>query len=289
MAIRIQDLYTFHVVARTGAMQDAAHELGVTPGAISQRIRAVEERHGLRLFTRSKNGIALTKAGLALQADLGTAFSMIEAAHEKSFATRSNVIRISASATLAHSTLVSSLGRFAEEHPTIKVSVETDDRLVDLKSEPIDLAIRHGLGTYAGLRSEWLCSPELVLVASPTFLARHGPLDAPADCLRYKLLPDATGKDWSIWFEAHGVAVNSANYGTQYGNDLLTVKAATEGQGLALLNDIYVKEGLSSGQLVRALDTAWPTAFAYYAVALGETFERPTVSALVKWLEKDMG
>ncbi|MFV1681970.1 LysR substrate-binding domain-containing protein [Phaeobacter sp. JH20_14] len=288
MAIRIQDLYTFHVVARTGAMQDAAHELGVTPGAISQRIRAVEERQGLRLFARSKNGITLTTAGLALQADLGKAFSMIEAAHEKHFAAHGKTIRISASATFAHSTLVSSLGRFAEKHPSIKVSVETDDRLVDLKSEPVDLAIRHGLGTYAGLRAEWLCSPELILVASPAMLDKHDPLHEPADCLQCKLLPDATGNDWPIWFKAQGVDARGAHYGTQYGNDFLTVKAAMEGQGLALLNDIYVKEGLASGQLVRALNTAWPTAFAYYAVALETTMQRPSVSAFVRWLKQDV-
>lgn len=289
MALRIQDLYTFHVVARTGAMQDAALELGVTPGAISQRIRAVEERHGLRLFTRSKNGITLTVAGLALQSDVSKAFSMIEAAHEKHLSRHSDAIRISTSATFAHSMLVSSLGRFADAHPAIKVSVETEDRLVDLKSEPVDLAIRHGLGYYAGVVSEWLCSPELVLVASPELIGKHGPLNEPVDCLSYRLLPDSTGKDWSIWFEAHAINAKGATYGTQYGNDFLTVKAAVEGQGLALLNDIYVKESLAAGQLVRAVEAAWPTEFAYYVVALDEVFMKPSISAFVRWLKKDLG
>lgn len=288
MTIRIQDLYTFHVVARAGAMQDAAYELGVTPGAISQRIRAVEERHGVRLFTRSKNGITLTAAGLALQSDVSPAFSMIETAHEKHFRGHGNNARISASATFAHTMLVSSLGRFSEAHPTIKVSVETEDRLVDLRSEPVDLAIRHGLGSYPGLRSEWLCSPELVLVASPKLLEQSGPVHDAADCLKYRLLPDATGKDWAIWFEAQGLDASGATYGMQYGNDFLTVKAVIEGQGLALLNDIYVKEGLASGQLVQALDAVWPTAFAYYAVTLAESFERPAVRTLIKWLKKDL-
>lgn len=288
MAIRIQDLYTFHVVARTGAMQDAAHELGVTPGAISQRIRAVEERHGLRLFTRSKNGIALTVAGNALKSEVSAAFALIEAAHEKHFASRQGVIRISVSATFAYSTLVSSLGRFSDLYPAIKVSVETEDGLVDLKSEPVDLAIRHGLGNYSGLVSEWLCSPELIMVGSPALLRKHGTLNDPVDCLCYKLLPDSTGKDWSIWFEAHGIKPSSAVYGTQYGDDFLTVKAAVDSQGLALLNDVYVRESLASGQLVRASDTAWPTAFAYYAVALDETFKRPAVSTLVEWFKKDL-
>ena len=289
MALRIQDLYTFHVVARTGAMLDAAHELGVTPGAISQRIRAVEERHGFRLFTRSKNGITLTPAGLALQSDVGKAFLTIEAANEKHLIGQNSTVRISASATFAHSVLVSSLGRFADAHPSINVTVETEDRLVDLKSEPIDLAIRHGLGEYKGLVSEWLCSPELVLVASPTLLERHGTLNTPADCLHYKLLPDCTGKDWSIWFEAHGVDAKNADYRMQYGNDFLTVKAAIEGQGLALLKDVFVNESVTAGHLVRALDTAWPTAFAYYAVALDEVRTKPSVSKLIKWLKTDLG
>ncbi|WP_100366807.1 LysR substrate-binding domain-containing protein [Yoonia maricola] len=288
MAIRIQDLYTFHVVARTGAMQDAAQELGVTPGAISQRIRAVEERHGSRLFDRSKHGITLTAAGLALQSDIGSAFSKIEAAHEEHFSTHRDSVRISASATFAHSRLVSSVGRFAQNYPRIRISVETDDRLVDFKSEPIDLAIRHGLGRYPGLRSEWLCAPELILVASPALLEKHGPLTAPADCLHFRLLPDSTGKDWSIWFEAQDVNASDAQYGPQYGNDFLTVKAATESQGLALLNDIYVKDGLASGELVRALETVWPTTFAYYAVALPETFEKPSIRTFVTWLKDDM-
>lgn len=289
MALRIQDLYTFHVVARTGAMQDAAHELGVTPGAISQRIKMVEERHGLRLFTRSKNGITLTAAGLALQSDVSAAFSTIEDANEKHLIGQTSTVRISTSATIAHSLLVSSLGRFADAYPNINVTVETEDRLVDLKAEPIDLAIRHGLGDYAGLISEWLCSPELVLVASPALLERHGGLNAPVDSLRYKLLPDYTGKDWAIWFEAHGMDAKDAHYGMQYGNDFLTVKAAIEGQGLALLKDVFVAEAIAAGQLVRALDTTWPTQFAYYAVALSEVRRKPSVSALVQWLKKDLG
>ncbi len=288
MVLRIQDLYTFHVVARAGTMQDAAHELGVTPGAISQRIRAVEERHGLRLFTRSKKGITLTAAGLALQSDVGKAFQTIETANEKHLIGQNSTVRISTSATFAHSMLVSSLGRFADAHPNINVTVETEDRLVDLKSEPIDLAIRHGLGQYAGLTSEWLCSPELVLVASPALLEKNGALYTPADSQRYKLLPDCTGKDWSIWFQAHNVDAKDAIYGTPYGSDFLTVKAAIEGQGLALLKDVFVNESIAAGQLVRALNTAWPTAFAYYAVALNEVQKKPSVSTLVNWLKKDL-
>lgn len=270
-------------------MQDAARELGVTPGAISQRIRSVEERHGLRLFTRSKKGIALTPAGIALHSDIGAAFAQIETTQSRHLSRRQNTIRLSVTPTFAYSTLVTSLGRFADRHPAIRVTVETENRMVDLKSEPVDLAIRHGLGTYPGAVSEWLCSPELMLVASPALLEKHGPFASAADCLACKLLPDATGNDWALWFQAQGVDATGALYGTQYSDDFLTVKATIEGQGLALLNDLYVADSLASGQLKKALDTQWPTAFAYYAVGLPETLERPSVTTLVQWLKSDLG
>jgi len=269
-------------------MQDAAQELGVTPGAISQRIRAVEERHGLRLFTRSKKGIALTAAGEKLHAEIGAAFSVIEAAHRKHFAKPRNAIRINAAPMFAYSVLVSGLGKFSELHPNIQLSVETENRLADLRSEPVDLAIRHGLGDYPGLVSEWLCSPELFLVCSPDLLTRNGPLETPADCLRYTLLPDATGKDWSLWFRAHCVDDSGARYGTVFKDGFMTLRSAIEGQGLALLSDVYVREHLASGRLVQALDVSWPTQFAYYAVGLPHSFERPPVRALITWLKHEL-
>lgn len=286
MAIPVRDLHTFHVVARSGAMADAAIELGVTPGAISQRIRSVEEKYGKRLFTRSRNGVTLTKSGAVFWQDIRDAFTSIEAAHTAHL-DRSPVpvIRINAAPTYAYSTLVTSLGRFQSSHPKVRLSVETESRFVDLRSEPVDLAIRHGLDAYPGLKSVWLCSSELILVASPGLLEREGPVRNPADCLKYTLLPNSTGNDWKLWLQAQGLDDGQAHYGTAYGDDLLTVKAAIEGQGLALLNNVYVRQDLAAERLVRVLDTNWPTKFAYYAVGLPETFQRPAVSALVRWLQ----
>lgn len=122
-----------------------------------------------------------------------------------------------------------------------------------------------------------------MLVASPDLIGWHGPLYRPPDCLRHRLLHDTTDNDCAIWFEAHGIEATEAVYGTQYGNDFLTVKAAIDGQWLALLNVDYVREGLASGTLVRALDIAWPT-----AVALNEVLKRPAVRTVVKWSKTDL-
>lgn len=290
MSLPIRDLYTFFVVARTGAMQTAAKELGVSPGAISQRIRSIEEHHGKRLFVRSRDGVSLTASGKILWKEVKEAFTRIETSHRKHFGSAGNTnLRISAAPTFAHSFLVSNLASFHETYPAISLSIETDDRLVDLRSEPIDLAIRHGLGDYTGLSSQWLCSPELVVVGSPKLLEGQPLVREPADCLRFKLLPDDAGLDWALWLEAHGLGAAAPAYGTTFKDGFMTVKAATKAQGLALINDIYIREELADGRLVRLLPGSWPTRFAYYAVALPEAFDRPAMKIFVKWLKARCG
>lgn len=288
MPLPIRDLYTFFIVARSGAMRAAAQELGVTPGAISQRIKGIEERHGKRLFTRSRDGVELTPSGDALWRELEAAFTQIETSHARRFGEGGEAtLRISAAPTFAHSFLISNLASFNAAHPAIKLSIETDDRLADLRAEPIDLAIRHGLGAYPGLKSKWLCAPELIVVGSRELLDGRPPVEQPADCLRFTLLPDETGQDWALWFKGHGVGAIAPSYGTAFKDGFLTVKAAVRGQGLALINDIYVREELADGSLVRLLPESWPTRFAYYAVATPETFDRPAVRKFVKWLSAE--
>jgi LysR family glycine cleavage system transcriptional activator len=105
-------------------------------GAISQRVRSIEEQYGSRLFTRSRNGVALTKSGDTFWQDIRDAFTSIETAHAAHFIWPSApVIRISAAPTYAYSSLVSSLGKFQASHPNVRLSVETEDCLVDLRSE----------------------------------------------------------------------------------------------------------------------------------------------------------
>ncbi|USG59534.1 LysR substrate-binding domain-containing protein [Sneathiella marina] len=288
MTLRIQDLYTFFVVARAGAMQQAANELRVTPGAISQRIASIEDRYGKRLFSRSRKGVELTKAGQDLWSDIDASFSKIEKANNAHFGRNSEQqIRISATPTFAYSCLVPRLGEFTDKYPKLNITIETDKRLVDLRSEPIDLAIRHGLGDYVGYQSEWLSSPELIVVGSPSLLQRGRPINDAIDCLGYRLLRDTTAicSDWQLWCEARGIDERKALYGPSFEDDYLIVKAAVEGQGLALLSDVYVSEQLKTKQLVKACDAAWPTHFAYYAVALPVTFERPAVKIFVQWLK----
>src|SRR6476660_857484 len=166
MIRRFALLQTFVAVARAGKMKQAAHELSLTPGAISQRIRQLEETAGRRLFLRNRSGIELNAAGEAMFAALAEPFRAIEAV-DRELGGSSSRVAISTTPSFAASWLMPRLAIFAQSCPDIEIAVETGSRTVDLKREPIDLAIRHGLGKYPGLKAIWLIAPELIVVVSP--------------------------------------------------------------------------------------------------------------------------
>jgi LysR family glycine cleavage system transcriptional activator len=288
MIRRLALLHTFVAVARAGKMKQAADELALTPGAVSQRIRQLEEVSGLRLFTRTATGVELSAAGEAMFAALAEPFQAIETVDKELGASSSRRVTVSTTASFAAAWLVPRLAMFGRLYPDIEIAVEAGNRPVDLKREPIDLAIRHGLGKYPGLASTWLVAPELIVVASTDLLKSRAPLRRPADCLAFPLLHDSNRQDWPLWFEAHGVSAPHARKGPAFSESHLMVRAAVAGQGLALVRDIYVDDDLRSRRLVKALAVNWPLRFAYYAVATTEAMRKPAVRRFRDWLVEEV-
>ncbi len=289
MAIPLSLLETFVAVARAGRMRDAAAGLSLTPGAISQRVRELEELTGHRLFARTPAGVTLSAAGQSLFDTLDEPFRRIEDARRALEQPPPRRVRVSTMASFAANWLVPRLSRFSERHPHVDIELETDSRIVDLRREPVDMAIRHGLGDYPGLVCVPLTAPELIVVASPSLLRGRAPIESPADCLAFPLLHDMDRADWRLWFEAHGVQTPAQLSGPSFSDDHLMVRAAATGQGLALVRDTYADDDLRCGRLVRAIAIRWPTNFAYYAVSTAEALQRPAVMHFREWLVAEAG
>ena len=287
MIRRFALLQAFVAVARAGKMQQAAHELALTPGAVSQRIRQLEEAAGHRLFMRTRVGVELTSAGETMLAALAEPFRAIEAVDGELGGPPSHRVTVSTMPSFAATWLVPRLAKFAGRHPDIEIAVEAGVRPVDLKREAVDLAIRHGLGRYPGLDATWLVAPKLIVVASPDLLKNRVPLKTPADCLAFPLLHDVNRRDWPLWFEAHGVAAPNCKKGPAFSENHLIVRAAVAAQGLALIRDIYADDDLRSKKLVKALTVNWPVQFAYYAVATSEALQKPAVRRFRDWLVEE--
>ncbi len=179
------------------------------------------------------------------------------------------------------------LGQFSASHPQVEVRVEATALLADLRRERIDVAIRHGLGDYPGLDVQALMAPPLIPVASPRLLAEGPEIREAIDCLAYPLLQESERNDWRLWLRAMGVEDDPrSERGPAFADDLLLVRAAEAGQGIALVREIHARAEIASGRLAVALERPWPSRFAYYAVSLPGAAQRAPLSLFLAWLRE---
>lgn len=292
MTYPLQALRTFVEVGQRKSVKAAAQALHVTPGAVSQQIRVLEDRLGVVLLERERLGMRLTEAGASVFPRLREAFLQIDQAmHDLESTKARRSLTVSTVATFAASWLVPRLGRFKQLHPDIEIRVEATSELVDLRRDRVDVALRHGLGDYPGLEVLPLMAPVLTPVASPGFLKAHGAVIHEAgDCLSYPLLHDGDRADWPLWLKAHGVADDlRAERGSAFDDDFLLIRAAEAGQGLALVPQAYAQEEIAAGRLIQVLDKPWPARFAYYAVTRPGAADRPEVRAFLEWIREEAG
>lgn len=288
-SLSLHALRSFVEVGQRGSIKAAAEALHVTSGAVSQQIRLLEDRLGMALFTRERQGLRLTDAGASVHPSLLEAFEKIDNAVGQLEAMKERQsLTVSTVASFAASWLVPRLGRFNQRYPQIEVRVEATSAVVDMRRDRVDVALRHGLGNYPGLDVMRLMAPVLVPVASPDLMAGSPPLSEPEDCLGYPLLHDTDRADWPLWFAAHGASEDvRALRGSVFGDDYLLIRAAAAGQGLALVPQQYAREEIAAGRLVQVLDKPWPARFAYYMVTLPEAMQRAEVKAFAEWIREE--
>ena len=281
-------LRAFEAAARHLSMKDAAAELSVTPGAVSQLVRALEQRLGTQLFRRNNRSLVLTEAGQGFFAPIRHAFREIgEATRRLSTLPNAGFLTVSAPPAFAGSWLVPRLGRFRAQHADVELNIVTTRGLANFAADGVDVAIRHGLGRYPGLRSDRIATIAMIPVCSPSFLATLGTRPrSPADLLELPLLHDAERQEWAHWFQAQGVADlgHAASRGISFDDQMLLIGAATSHQGIALVSEPLARPVLDQGGLVRVLHVAWPQEFAYWLVCPRATAEQPKIVAFRAWL-----
>jgi LysR family transcriptional regulator, glycine cleavage system transcriptional activator len=281
-------LRAFEATARHLSMKEAAAELSVTPGAVSQLVRGLEQRLGTQLFRRSNRALVLTEAGQSYFVPIRHAFRQIgEATRRLQSTPNAGVLTISAPPAFAESWLVPRLGAFRAHHPDIELNIATTRHLANFAADGVDVAIRHGLGTYPGLRCDRIATIAMITVCSPRFLAAlpHRPR-APADLLHLSLLHEAERQEWALWFQAQGLSDvgHTATSGISFDDQMLLIRAAASDQGVALVTEALARRELDNGNLVRVLDVAWPQEFSYWLVCPRATAEEPKIVAFRDWL-----
>ena len=288
----LNGLRTFVVAARHLSFARAAAELNVTPAAVGQQIKQLEDRLGCRLFQRGSRALMLTETAQACLPGLVEGFdSIVGALADIDRAADTGPLTVSVAPSFAAKWLVPRLEDFRGHHPDIDVRVAASMTLADFDAEAIDCAIRYGAGSYPGLVVEKLLDESVVPVCSPSLLANGAALDAPADLTRHVLLHDDSPDrdpscpDWRMWLRAAGIDAAGAGRGLRFNQSSLVLEAAIGGHGVALAKARLAAEDLRNGRLVAPLGLAeTPLAFAYYFVHPPRRRGSGKLVAFRKWL-----
>ncbi|AVS63838.1 LysR family transcriptional regulator [Paracidovorax avenae] len=273
----------FEAAARHLSVRAAAAELHVTPGAVSQQVRRLEDFLGCALFERLPRGLALTPAGRDYLAACAEALALVGHATARLQALgQRRVVRLSCTAGFAVQWLVPRLEDFSRVAPDVDVHVSTTDRVVDLASEDIHFAVRHGLGVAPGLQAEVLVADDLVPVCSPRLIA---PRRVPrmTDITGARLLHDGHRGDWRLWCEANGALVDCSQ-GVVFTHSNGTIEAALAGRGFALARQGFVAGEIAARTLVAVRSAALATPLAYRLVYRPEVLVDPALRSFRDWI-----
>jgi DNA-binding transcriptional LysR family regulator len=290
-------IFWLSMLASAGSYTAAAKRLGVSKGAVSQRIAELEQASGVALVQRTTRSVRLTEAGQALVDSTRHAYVSIEQGFD-SIRDLAQIprgaVRVTAPVALGRQKIVPLLGDFLQECPEVRIELELSDHVSSLAQEGFDLAIRH-TSSVPETHVAWLLQPcDTLLVATPAYLARYGKPRQPDDlskhnCLYY--LRSAASPAWSFEparrkGERQSVAIKG-NFCANNSEALREVVMAD--QGIALLPDFSARDDVQEGRLVHLLPQWKPVGVfgnAIYAIRPYSAYVPRAVNAFVQFLKE---
>ncbi|RJT31997.1 LysR family transcriptional regulator [Mesorhizobium waimense] len=271
----LNDLVAFLAVARERSFTKAAAKLGVSQSALSQTIRLLEERIGLRLLTRTTRSVSPTEAGERLLQNVGPRLDEVEAEIEGLSELRerpAGTVRITAGDHAIVTLLWPKLRKLLVDYPDIKVELSADAGLTDITAHGLNAGVRLGEQVAKDMISVRI-GPDIrfVVVGTPSYFGNHAPPDAPQDlvehtCINLRL---ATFGGLYAWeFEKNDQELKVRVEGQLVFNNIFHVlDAALDGFGLAHVPEDLARPHLAEGRLRQVLDgwcPAWPGYHLYY-------------------------
>jgi LysR family glycine cleavage system transcriptional activator len=280
----------FEAVARLGSAVAAAQELHLTHGAVSRRVRALEEHLGVPLLDRGRGGrLVPTEAG-ARFADVArralTALADAAQAADSRRATQ-NTVRVNMTASFAALWLVPRLPRFRSRHPAFELWVSESQSLIEPGgASGIDLAIRTGDGKWPRLRVERLMDDVLFPVCAPAAAAR---LRDYRDLAQATLLhDDDPNASWPDWVEAAGLGkADWAARGPRLASTLLLIQAAAAGDGVTLVPARLAAGHLEDGSLAVPFKVKFARQLTHWLVRPQRELSSPALRAFCAWLRSE--
>ncbi|HBP04392.1 MAG TPA: LysR family transcriptional regulator [Stenotrophomonas sp.] len=267
----LKDLSAFLMVAEEASFTRAAIRLGITQSSLSQIIRGLETRLGLRLFARTTRSVALTEAGERLLGLIGPAMNELEAGLARIGELRdkpAGTLRLTADEYAVHAVLMPAIARLVPDYPDIRVEITTDYGLTDIVSGRFDAGVRRGGLVAKDMIAVPISLPiPMVVVASPAYFARHPAPQQPQQLVEHQcvnLRLPTHGEIYAWTFTRAGRDHRVKSEGQVVVSSISAMRdAALQGVGLTYLPLHYVQDRLASGELVEAL-TEWRKTYEGY-------------------------
>jgi len=298
--VYLNALRAFEASARHQSFSAAAAELNVTPAAVGQQVRGLEEWLGTLLFHRSGTGTSRllpTDAAQKALPDIRAGFDRLSIGLErlKEIST-SGALTVTVSPAFAAKWLMPRIDRFHQMHPQMDLRLDTNLKALDFLASGIDVGVRYGTGVWSGLSAIKLMDEEIYPVCSPAYLKRHGPFADPSALVGHTLIHDLSMQNhpgfqtWRSWFDAAGLSDAESERGLQINNSAAVLQAAIDSQGIALGRSVMMRDDLKAGRLVRLFDAiSSPSSLGYYIVYRPECAELPRIAAFRDWLLSEVG
>ena len=268
---RVDDRAVFFNVVEAAGFGAAARRLGTTPASVSRRVKALEQRLGVRLLQRTTRKLSLTEAGERYYREgrrLLHELDELEQALTASAHEPEGELRIVAPMSFGQRRLAPLVARFAKLHSKLRISLILEDRDTDLIDEAADLAIRIGYPADSSMIARTIAPVPRHACASPQYLERHGNPESPADllhhdCLHYSLISER--EEWTF-LDDDGEQTLAIRGSFCSNNGDVLCEAAMQGLGITLLPNFIVEDGLADGRLVKVLEDYERAPFILFAL-----------------------
>ncbi|MDF2152251.1 LysR substrate-binding domain-containing protein [Vibrio sp. CAU 1672] len=297
----LANMYTFSVAAKFLSFTKAAEELFITQGAVSQRIKLLEEQLGFSLFVRMTRRLELTREGVRLQQALNQSFDVIFSELEDiKFNELRGELYIGAAPTFAQSWLLPRLADFQRLYPNLNVKLRVKASRLDFQHEPVDIAIYYSGSEHPGFYHRRLFNEVLMPVCSPDYFTSHlSGHDSLLSKLKRATFIHCTesleasepNQEWKIWLEnqqdSELKSLNVMERTYVFNHSDMAMIAAKNHMGIGIARESLVRSSLESGELTAPFERV-NSGRGYDLICLNGQQHRPRNAAFIEWLQTQL-
>ncbi|MBE2260128.1 MAG: LysR family transcriptional regulator [Rhodobacteraceae bacterium] len=276
----------FESAMRLRSFSLASEELSVTPGAVGQQIRKLEEWLGVSLFIRQVRQIQPTPEGLSYWGHVQPSLARIVDASQALRESRRTGVWVSMPPSFAAKWFARRMSAFVTSHPDVALHLDTSVAPVDFGGEAVDLAVRYFDGIDPQLEVQLLYADQASVYCTTGYARQRG-LHEPRDLAKATLLHNTLHPHWDEWlarFAGITPVTTAALDAIHFDQSLITIDAAKRGQGVVLTSPLLTEEEVSEGSLIEPFEQRLPLVKGFHIVHQRQARLRPAVHAFKDWL-----